>query len=103
MVLDSANSLLSKNILSKIILIEKNTEVVKKFNDITHNYSIKKFENILKKLEELNINKLLIIGYVELPKFNQINFNIKSKIFLTKNYFLNNESNQTKILKKFLL
>ena len=103
MVLDSANSLLSKNILSKIILIEKNIEVVKKFNNITYHYSIKKFENILKKLEELNINKLLIIGYVELPKFNQINFNIKSKIFLTKNYFLNNESNQTKILKKFLL
>jgi UDP-2,3-diacylglucosamine hydrolase len=102
-VLDSANSLLSKNILSKIILIEKNIEVVKKFKNITHNYSIKKFENILKKLEELNINKVLIIGYVELPKFNQINFNIKSKIFLTKNYFLNNESNQTKILKKFLL
>ena len=103
MVLDSANSLLSKNILSKIILIEKNIEVVKKFNNITYHYSIKKFENILKKLEELNINKVLIIGYVELPKFNQINFNIKSKIFLTKNYFLNNESNQTKILKKFLL
>ena len=63
MVLDSANSLLSKNILSKIILIEKNIEVVKKFKNITHNYSIKKFENILKKLEELNINKVLIIVY----------------------------------------
>ena len=62
MVLDSANSLLSKNILSKIILIEKNIEVVKKFNNITYHYSIKKFENILKKLEELNINKVLIIG-----------------------------------------
>ena len=102
-VLDSANSLLSKNILSKIILLEKNIEVFKKFNNITCHYSIKKFEYIIKKLEGLNINKILIIGYVELPKFNQINFNIKSKIFLTKNYFLNNESNQTKILKNFLL
>jgi UDP-2,3-diacylglucosamine hydrolase len=102
-VLDSANSLSNKNILSKIILLEKNIEVVKKFNDITYHYSIKRFENILKKLEELNIKKVLIIGYVELPKFNQINFNIKSKIFLSKNYFFNNESNQTKILKNFLL
>ena len=102
-VLDSANSLLRKNILSKIILLEKNNQVVKKFNDITHHYSIKKFENIIKKLKEFNIKKVLIIGYVELPKFNQINFDIKSKLFFTKNYFLNNESSQTKILKKFLL
>jgi hypothetical protein len=102
-VLDSANSLLSKNILSKIILLEENIDVSKKFNDITYHYSIKKFENIIKKLEELNINNILIIGYVKLPKFNQINFNIKSKIYLTKNYFLNSESSQTKILKNFLL
>ena len=102
-VLDSANSLLRKNILSKIILLEKNNQVVKKFNDITHHYSIKKFENIIKKLKEFNINKVLIIGYVDLPKLHQINFNIKSKLFFTKNYFINNESSQTKILKKFLL
>ena len=102
-VFDSANSLLSKNILSKIILLEENIQVAKKFNNITYHYSIKKFENIIKKLKELNINKVLIIGYVELPKFNQINFGIKSKFFFTKNYFLNNESSQTKILKKFLL
>ena len=54
-------------------------------------------------LKEFNINKVLIIGYVDFPKFNQINFDIKSKIFLTKNYFLNNESNQTNILKKLLI
>ena len=102
-VLDSANSLLKKNILTKIILLEKNIPVAKKFNNITYHYSIKKFENIIKKLKELNINKVLIIGNVELPKFNQINFDLKSKIFFTKNYFLNNESSQTKILKKFLL
>ena len=102
-VIDAANSLLDKNILSKIILLEENKLIVKKFSDITLHYSIKKFENIIKKLKELNINKVLIIGYVEFPKFNQINFDVQSKIFLTKNYFLNNESSQTIILKKLLL
>jgi DUF1009 family protein len=102
-VLEAAISLSNKNILFKIILIEDNYNISKKFPSITQKYSLKNFTEIIKKIKELEINKILIIGYVVFPKFNQIKFDMKSKLFLTKNYFLNSESSQTKIFKSLLM
>ena len=102
-VLDAAISLSNNNQLSNIILLEDNKLVSKKFSNIVYKYSLKNFIDILKKINQLQINKILIIGYVDLPKFNQIKLDIKSKLFLTKNYFLNNESSQTKIFKNLLM
>ena len=44
----------------------------------------------------------MIIGYVELPPFEKINFSIKSKLLISKDIFLNNINDQSKILKKYL-
>ncbi len=102
-VLEAAISLNNNNQLYRIIIIEENKLVSKKFSNIVYKYSLKNFTGILKKIKELEINKILIIGYVVLPKFNQIKFDMKSKLFLTKNYFLNSESSQTKIFKSLLM
>ena len=102
-VLESAIYLNNNNQLFKIILIEDNKIVTEKFSNIIYKYSLKNFNGILNKIKELEINKILIIGYVDFPKFNQIKFDIKSKLFLTKNYFLNSESSQTKIFKSLLM
>jgi hypothetical protein len=102
-VLEAAISLNNNNQLYRIILIEENKLVSKKFSNIVYKYSLKNFTGILKKIKELEINKILIIGYVVFPKFTQIKFDMKSKLFLTKNYFLNNESSQTKIFKSLLM
>ncbi len=102
-VLEAAISLSNKNILFKIILIEDNYNISKKFPSITQKYSLKNFTEIIKKIKELEINKILIIGYVDFPKIDQIKFDFQSKIFLTKNYFLNNESDQTKVFKNLLI
>lgn len=101
--LESAIYLNNNNQLFKIILIEDNKIVTEKFSNIIYKYSLKNFNGILNKIKELEINKILIIGYVDFPKFNQIKFDIKSKLFLTKNYFLNSESSQTKIFKSLLM
>ena len=44
----------------------------------------------------------MIIGYVELPSIDKINLSIKSKLLISKDIFLNNINDQSKILKRYL-
>ena len=99
---EAAKYLDKTNNLKNIILLENNANLDKKFFNITYKFSIKNFKDIIKKLNQLKINKIMIIGYVNFPKFNQINFDLQTKLFLTKKFFLNNESKQTQILKDLL-
>ena len=44
----------------------------------------------------------MIIGYVELPSIDKINLSIKSKLLISKDIFINNINDQSKILKRYL-
>ena len=103
LVLESAIFLKNNHNLTNIILIDKNNKIEKKFSKIVFKFQIKNFVGIIDKLKKLQINNILIIGYVKFPKINQIKFDLQSKVFLTKQFFLNNESEQTKIFKKLLI
>ena len=46
--------------------------------------------------------KIIIIGYVEIPSIEKINLSIKSKLLMSKDIFLNNINDQSKILKNYL-
>ena len=48
------------------------------------------------------ITKVLIIGYVQLPQIKEIKLSFASKLVLSKNFFLNDINNQSKLLKKFI-
>ena len=45
----------------------------------------------------------MIIGYVELPSIDKINLSIKSKLLISKDIFLNNINDQSKILKRVFI
>lgn len=101
-VLEAALSLKKNFNLYKIILLESNRIIEKKFPTIVEKHSLKNFKDIVLKLKDLKITNILVIGYVDFPNFNQINFDIHSRLFLTKLFFLDNESNQSKIFKSLL-
>ena len=99
---ETANILNDNGELNKIILLEENKEIKKKFKNITIIFDIKKIEDILNYLKQNNYYRILLIGYVKLPPIKDLKLSIKSKLFLTKNFYLNNISNQSKILKRFI-
>ncbi len=97
-----ANYLDYKNSLSQIILINENKFIKKNFKNKYKQFKIQDIEKILSFIKSLNLKNIMIIGYVDLPPFEKINLSLKSKLLITKDIFLNNINNQSKILKKYL-
>ena len=99
---EAANFLKKKERLNQIILLSKNIKISKSFKDIVSYFDIRDIENLIKFIKSKLINKILIIGYVELPPIKEIKLSFSSKLILSKNFFLNDINNQSKILKKFI-
>jgi DUF1009 family protein len=99
---EAANFLKKKEKINQIILISKNIKISKYFKNIVSYFDIRDIENLIKFIKTKLIKKILIIGYVELPPIKEINLSFSSKLILSKNFFLNNINNQSKILKKFI-
>ena len=101
-VYEVANYLNNINSLNQIILINENNPIKKKFKDKCKSFKIKDIEKITTFIRSKNLKKILIIGYVELPSIDKINLSIKSKLLISKDIFLNNINDQSKILKRYL-
>ena len=99
---EASNFLLKKERLHKIILLSKNSKILKKHKNIITYFDIRDIENLIKYIKSKLISKVLIIGYVKLPAINEIKLSFSSKLILSKNFFLNDINNQSKILKKFI-
>ena len=101
-VYEVANFLNNKNILNQIILINENSLLKKNFKDRCKSFKIKDLEKITLFIKSKNLKKIMIIGYVELPSIDKINLSIKSKLLISKDIFLKNINDQSKILKRFI-
>ena len=97
-----ANFLNNKNLLNQVILINENSLIKKKFKDKCKSFKIKDIEKITLFIKSQNLKKIMIIGYVELPSIDKINLSLKSKLLISKDIFLNNINDQSKILKRYL-
>ena len=91
-----------KNLLGQIIIINENKSLKKNFINICRQFNIKDLEKIISFIKYKNLKKIIIIGYVDLPPLDKINLSIKSKLLISKDIFLNNINDQSKILKKYL-
>ena len=100
--LDAASELNKNYNLTHIILLEKNIKISKNYKSLTTNFSIKNINLIFRFLKKKNITNVLILGYVNFPKFSQINIDIKSKLILGKDFFFKNENNQTNLFKSLI-
>tara|TARA_A100000164_G_scaffold307179_1_gene283843 strand:- start:2 stop:826 length:825 start_codon:yes stop_codon:yes gene_type:complete len=98
-----ANYLNFKKLLGQIIIINENKSLKKNFKNNCDEFNIKNLEKIISFIKSKNLRKIIIIGYVDLPPLDKINLSIKSKILISKDIFLNNINDQSKILKKYLL
>ncbi len=101
-VYEVANYLNNKNLLNQIILINENILIKRKFKHKYKSFKIKDLEKITLFIRSKNLQNIMIIGYVELPSIEKINLSIKSKLLISKDIFLNNINDQSKILKKYL-
>ena len=101
-VYEVANYLYNRNLLNQIILINENNLIKKKFKDKCKSFKIKDIEKIITFINSKNLKKIIIIGYVKLPSIDKINLSIKSKLLISKDIFLNNINDQSKILKRYL-
>ena len=101
-VYEVANYLNNKNLLNQIILISQNNLIKKKFKHDCKSFKIEDIEKITTFIRSKKLKKIIIIGYVELPSIDKINLSIKSKLLISKDIFLNNINDQSKILKKYL-
>ena len=99
---EAANFLINKKRLNHVILLSKNNKISKLNKNIVTNFNIKDIENIILFLKKKFITKVLIIGYVRLPAISEIKLSLSSKLILSKDFFLNDINNQSKILKKFI-
>jgi len=99
---EAANFLNSKKRLNHIILLSNNFKITKSFNNIVSNFDVRDLEKIILLIKKRIISKVLIIGYVQLPPISEIKLSLSSKLILSKNFFLNDINNQSKILKKFI-
>tara|TARA_B100000989_G_scaffold1813_1_gene1150 strand:- start:10 stop:834 length:825 start_codon:yes stop_codon:yes gene_type:complete len=98
-----ANYLKRKNLLSQIIIVNNNRLLKENFKKNYKIFNIKDIESIITFIKSKNLKKIIIIGYVNLPPLEKINLSIKSKLLISKDIFLNNINNQSKILKKYLI
>ena len=101
-VYEVANFLNNKKLLKQIILINENKLIRQNYKNICKSFKIKDIEKITSFIKSKKIKKVMIIGYVELPSIEKINLSIKSKLLISKDIFLNNINDQSKILKKYL-
>ncbi len=101
-VYEVANYLNNKSLLNQIILINENNLIKKKFKDKCKFFKIRDLEKITTFIRSKNLKKIMIIGYVELPSIDKINLSIKSKLLISKDIFLKNINDQSKILKRYL-
>ena len=92
-----------KNLLGQIIIINDNEHLKKSFKNNYEQFNIKNLEKIISYIKSKNLQKIIIIGYVDLPPLDKINLSLKSKLLISKDIFLNNINDQSKILKKYLL
>jgi len=99
---EAANFLSEKKRLNHIILLSKNYKITKSFKNNFSNFNVMDLEKIILYIKKRIISKILIIGYVQLPPISEIKLSLSSKIILSKNFFLNDINNQSKILKKFI-
>ena len=99
---EAANFLKSKGRLNHIILLSKNYKISKLYKNIVSDFNIRDIENLIIFLKKRFISKVLIIGYVQLPPISEFKLSLSSKLILSKNFFLNNINNQSKLLKKFI-
>ena len=101
-VYEVANFLNNKNLLNQVILINQNSLIKKKFKNKCKSFEIKDIEKITTFIKSKKLKKIMIIGYVELPSIDKINLSIKSKLLISKDIFINNINDQSKILKRYL-
>ena len=99
---EAANFLVNKKRLNHIILLSKNHKISKLFRNFITYFDIRDLENLILLIKKRQIYRVLIIGYVKLPPITEIKLSLSSKLILSKNFFLNNINNQSKILKKFI-
>ena len=99
---EAANFLTKKEKLNHIILLSKNLKISKKYKKLVSYFDIRDIENIIKFIKKRLIIKVLIIGYVHLPPIKEIKLSLSSKLILSKDFFLNDINNQSKILKNFI-
>ena len=99
---EAANYLIIKNRLNHIILLTKNSKISKLYKNMVSYFDLREIENLVKFLKKKLITKVIIIGYVQLPPIKEIKLSLTSKLVLSKNFFLNDINNQSKILKKFI-
>ncbi len=97
-----ANYLSKKNLLKQIVLINENKHIKKNFKNKLKIFKIEDIEKIILFIKSKNLNNIMIIGYVNLPSFKKFNLSLKSKLLISKDIFLNNINDQSKILKKYL-
>ena len=98
-----ANYLNFKKLLGQIIIINENKSLKKNFKNNYKQFNIKNLEKIISFVKSRNLKKIIVIGYVDLPPLDKINLSFKSKLLISKDIFINNINDQSKILKKYLL
>jgi DUF1009 family protein len=101
-VYEAAQYLTKKNILKKIYLLEENKLLLKSFSNMIIRSNVRNLELIIKDIRKLEIKNILIIGYVSLPNIKEIKLSLSTKFYITKDFFLNNISDQSVILKNLL-
>ena len=99
---EAANLLSLKKRLNHIILLSKNNKISKFYKDTFSYFDIKEIEKLILFIKKRLVSKVLIIGYVQLPPISEIKLSLSSKLILSKNFFLNDINNQSKLLKKFI-
>ena len=99
---EAAISIDAQKRLKNIILLNTNKKISQNFKGLITKFDLRELNKIIQFIKIKKIKYVLIIGYVHLPQLNEINLSIKDKILLSKDIFLNNISDQSKILKKFL-
>jgi len=99
---ETAISISAQKRLKKIILLNSNSKIANNFKSLIIKFDIRELNKIIEFIKTNQIEEVLIIGYVQLPPLSEIKLSIKDKILLSKDIFLNNISDQSKILKNFL-
>ncbi len=98
-----ANYLNFKKLLGQIIIINENKSLEKNFKNNYEQFNVKNLEKIISFIKSRNLKKIIVIGYVDLPSLDKINLSFRSKLLISKDIFLNNINDQSKIFKKYLL
>tara|TARA_B100000575_G_C23042410_1_gene600012 strand:+ start:294 stop:1118 length:825 start_codon:yes stop_codon:yes gene_type:complete len=97
-----ANYLKYKKLLNQIIIINDNKIIKNNFKNKYKLFKINEVEKIISFIKSKNLKNILIVGYVKIPSFDKFDLSFKSKLLISKDIFLNNINDQSKILKKYL-